>query len=273
MLSEAQIGRVMLACGAIGLGIVGILAGQFVTGLQPVPASLAESHLLAGLSGVVLALGGGLLLSPRHVRLGATIVAIYVAAWVMLLQPPRMVVHYANLAAWLGVAEAAAIAAGAWLLAGPARPALARAVEMLFGMTLLVFGACHFVYADFTAAMVPGWIPAPLFWAWATGLGHVAAGLAIIGDVKARLAASCLGAMCASFVLLVHVPRVLAAPDDGAEWKLLFVAMALTGAAWSVAAAIAVPQNSNVEAAEQIDEAGGLEWGADRAPRLTEEVA
>jgi hypothetical protein len=42
--------------------------------------------------------------------------------------------------------------------------------------------------------------------------------------------------MMASFVALVHVPRVLAHPDSRMEWTMLFVALTLSGSAGLVAA-------------------------------------
>lgn len=104
--------------------------------------------------------------------------------------------------------------------------------RIAFGLSALVFGTSHFVYADFTAAMVPEWMPARLFWAYATGAGHVAAGLALLSGIRARLAATWLAAMAASFVLLVHVPRVIAAPSSQLEWTMLCMATLIAGSAW-----------------------------------------
>ncbi|WP_457311411.1 DoxX family membrane protein [Sphingomonas sp. UYAg733] len=66
----------------------------------------------------------------------------------------------------------------------------------LFGVCPLIFGLSHFTYADFTAAMVPGWLPGPLVRAYATGIGHVAAGVGILSGIRSRLAATVLAAMC-----------------------------------------------------------------------------
>ncbi len=40
--------------------------------------------------------------------------------------------------------------------------------------------------------------------------------------------------MMASFVVLLHLPRVIAAPDQHVEWIMLGVSSTLTGAAWLV---------------------------------------
>jgi hypothetical protein len=40
--------------------------------------------------------------------------------------------------------------------------------------------------------------------------------------------------MMALFVLLVHIPRVAAAPGDHLEWIMLGVALSLSGSAWAI---------------------------------------
>jgi uncharacterized membrane protein len=90
----------------------------------------------------------------------------------------------------------------------------------------------HFVYAEFTAAMVPGWLPGHLFWAYATGACHVAAGVAILAGVRVWLAGTLLAAMAGGFVLLLHLPRVVATPSSRMEWTMMFVALSIAGAAW-----------------------------------------
>jgi uncharacterized membrane protein YphA (DoxX/SURF4 family) len=98
-----------------------------------------------------------------------------------------------------------------------------------------MFGAVHFHYADGTASFVPAWIPPnPHFWAYATGAGYLAAGLALLSGVQARLAATLTALMMASFVVLLHIPRIIGAPDQHAEWIMLAVSSSLTGAAWLV---------------------------------------
>jgi uncharacterized membrane protein YphA (DoxX/SURF4 family) len=103
--------------------------------------------------------------------------------------------------------------------------------RLLAGASALVFGFAHFNYIDFTASMVPAWIPFKTFWAWATGVGHALTGIALLSGFQARLAAGCEAAMMGSFVLLLHLPRVVTAPDQHAEWIMLGMSTALAGAA------------------------------------------
>jgi uncharacterized membrane protein YphA (DoxX/SURF4 family) len=198
--------------------------------------------VLAIVSAVVLIAAGAGLLVPKVARLAAIVLAIDYALWVVVLHGPRVVAHPAAIPMWLGVAEILQLAIGATLLAtgiGPRhRPERWRALRIAYGSCALVFGLSHFVYAQFTAGMVPGWLPGALFWAYATGIGHTATGLAFVAGVMERWAAPLFAAMLGSFVLLVHVPRVLAAPNVHAEWAMLAIALSLNGAAIVFAKAV-----------------------------------
>src|ERR1044072_6229759 len=98
-----------------------------------------------------------------------------------------------------------------------------------------MFGAAHFKSAQFPANMVPAWLPPnQIFWAFATGTGHVAAGLALVSGYRASLGATLLAIMMALFVLMVQRPRVAAAPEEHLEWIMLGVALSLCGSAWAI---------------------------------------
>jgi uncharacterized membrane protein YphA (DoxX/SURF4 family) len=93
---------------------------------------------------------------------------------------------------------------------------------------------------NLTAPLVPKWLPpTPEFWAYATGVAHIAAGIAILTGVQARLAAILLTAMFASFTPLVHIRTLLTDPSNHWIWNENAVNLALTGAAWVVADSLA----------------------------------
>lgn len=229
------------AAGALLLGAIGLATRDFALQWQPVAAGLPVRPLLALASAAILLAGGALALWPRRTSIGAGVLAACYGLWVLLLHLPRVVVAPGDLAVWLGVSEILALASGGAILAllarGPTDNAQGmRLARLAFGVCPLVFGASHLVYAQFTASMVPAWIPGgQLFWAYATGIAHIAAGLAVLSGVLARLAAVLLAAMCGGFVVLLHAPRVAAAPTSQIEWTMLGIALSLTGAAWIVA--------------------------------------
>jgi len=222
------------AAGAILLGAVGIFFGAFAMQWQAVPKVIPPMPW-AYVSGAIL-VAGGVLIVARRERIGALLLASFYGLWVVAFHlPPTLMKAIGSIGAWNAPAESAFVTAGGMALfafhAGAAREKLARVARVLAGLSAVVFGFAHFNYIDFTATMVPGWIPFKTFWAWATGAGHLLTGLALLIGIRARLAATCEAAMMGSFVLLLHLPRVIANPDQHVEWIMLGMSSALTGAA------------------------------------------
>jgi uncharacterized membrane protein len=232
----------LLAIGLGGLGVLSLRYRDFALNWQPVPDWVPMRALLGSLSGAVLAIGGLGLLWKRTAGWAARAMTIFVLSWLVLLQVPRVAGAPLNAGVWLGFAENLLLVTGAWTLAlllsggTPERPQ--RAARLLYGLALPLIGLSHFVYLDFTAAMVPAWLPAHGFFAVLTGTGHIAAGLGLLCGVVPRLAATLEAAMIGAFVLLLHLPGVLQAPGDRLQWTMLCIAMAYDGAAWAVAASL-----------------------------------
>ncbi|MEQ1489427.1 MAG: hypothetical protein ABL932_02655 [Terricaulis sp.] len=237
------VGRTVLGLGALGLGVISLLYADFAITWQPVPDWVPMRTALAYASGALLSAAGAALIINRGARIAAAFIAAFLSFWGIVLQAPVLLAGQE--AAWLGPAEILAVAAGAWTLfwLGAAdSPFRNRAVQLgttFFGLMLPIFGVAHFLYIDFTASMIPEWIPYRTFWAWFTGAGHIAAGLAIVLNIIPRIGATLLATMFSGFVLLVHTPRVIGDLDNRTEWHLLSTALLLTGAAWIVASAIA----------------------------------
>jgi uncharacterized membrane protein len=214
------------ALGAILLGAVAIWFHDFALQWQPVPAGFPLRVPLAYVSGALLILGGVAVLGTRFARAGALLLGCAYGLWLLILHGPILVSKPGDLGTWNGVAEVAFMIAGAVTLyaaaSGTPSAKFQHGVCLAAGFSALVFGATHFKYAEFTASMVPAWLPpSQIFWAFVTG-------------IKASLGATLLAIMMALFVLLVHIPRVAAAPGEHAEWIMLGVALSLSGSAWAI---------------------------------------
>jgi uncharacterized membrane protein YphA (DoxX/SURF4 family) len=185
------------------------------------------------------------------VACGAAALTAYYAFVVVILMGGRVVLaHYAEFGAYSGVAEQLAIAAGGLIVYATNAKIdaalvvrLTRVGQLAFGVCALLFGGAHFFYMNLTAPMVPKWLPPTQeFWGYATGVAHIAAGVAILTGVQARLAAILLTVMFASFTPLVHVPMLLANPSSYMNWTENALNLALMGAAWVVADSLARPR-------------------------------
>jgi uncharacterized membrane protein YphA (DoxX/SURF4 family) len=105
----------------------------------------------------------------------------------------------------------------------------------LFAISMVVFGAQHFMYAGFIATLIPAWIPVHLFWVYLTGTGMIVAGFSIATGILASLASMSMGLMFLLWFLLLHAPRVAASPRNGDEWTSALVALALSGGSFLLA--------------------------------------
>jgi uncharacterized membrane protein len=223
--------------GAIAaLGLQQIVRLDFVPGPLVAPAWVPWRTGAACLSGAVLLAAGATigLASTTSRRRAAVALAVLFALIFVAFQLPAPaallrdgVARTRALETVAFLATALALAGGPFVLAG----------RLLFALCFVVLGAQHFMYAGFIASLVPGWIPGGgLFWNYATGLGMIAAGLAIGAGRLARVASLLLALMLSAFVLTLHLPRALGKPGDSGELNSLLVALAMAGAALVFAA-------------------------------------
>jgi uncharacterized membrane protein YphA (DoxX/SURF4 family) len=233
--------------GAVALGITGLVWGDFAVVWQPAPNGFSGPTPL-GYAVAVLPLLAGLAMQwQRGAFLGALALLVPYCLAIIFFDVPRGFAQPSEFGAWYGVPENLALAAGALIVCtfyARLEPAtaerLSRIARVIFGICLIYFGLAHYFYLANTVSMVPAWLPlGRTFWAYATGAGHVAAGIAIISGVYARLGAMLLTAMFIVFTILVHVPRVLfTVPHNHFAWGENAVNLALIGSAWVVAASI-----------------------------------
>ena len=240
-----KLGWIALALAMLGLGLLGFITGDFALNWQPVPAWVPGRTALAYLTAALFwALGAGLLID-RYKHSFAIATAVAFAVWAVLLHGPGVVMNPLSILPWLGFTERLEVAAGALMLAATQVPGTVFAQRAMlvgriaFGACLPVFGLSHFAYAQFTADMIPAFIPAHLFFAYLAGAGHIAAGVAILSNVLTRVAAIAFAGMVSGFVLLLHIPRVIADPGNRTEWTMLVIAITISAAAWCVAGSVA----------------------------------
>ena len=196
---------------------------------------------------ISLTCGAGLLVS-RTAAPAARILLASLVIWWLLFRVGEIVRAPASFGAWDGCAETAVMVAGAWVLYAwfavewdRRRLAFAtgnnglRIARILYGLALIPFGLAHLLYVNATAALVPGWLPAHVVWVYVTATAFLAAGIAVLVNVRARLAARLSALQIGLFTLLVWVPIVAAGTKDAYQRSEFILSTALTAAAWLVA--------------------------------------
>lgn len=176
------------------------------------------------------------LLLPVKPRFGAMFAAalwsaFFIAALIAASLNPR------DVTGWVSAAECATFAA-AGLACGRGANAL-LVLRLVMSATLLWFGVVHLTQRDLIASLIPGWMPFADMWPWATGSVLLVSGLACLVGRAVAWAAFVVALMFASWLVVVHAPRIAAAPASPFEWTFALTAAALTGAALMLASRFA----------------------------------
>lgn len=227
----------------IALGILGLIQGNFTPPWTGVPKSVPVREGLAYLCAFVSLVTGMGLLWQRSAVVAARVLLIYLVVWLLLFRVPNIFRAPTALVTWWALGDTTVMAAGAWVLygwfaddrdgfvIGDRGPRIAR---LLYGLALIPFGVAHFTNLKDTAALVPGWLPGHVAWAYFTGCAFISAGVAMLIGVYARLAAVLSAFQLGLFTLLVWVPVVTSGPN-AFQWSEFLDSWALTAGAWLVA--------------------------------------
>jgi len=240
--SEVSTGWRVYGLGVVAIGLVGLLSRDFILG-QTVPAGLPGRAVLADVAALLMLAAGIAMEWRRTATFAATVLAVYLGLFVIVLMNGALLLkHYAEYGAYFGVAEQTSILAGALMVIAASSNLergrallLVRVGRIALGVCVVFFGGAHFVYMGMTAPLVPKWLPfSGVFWGYVTGVCFIAAGVALMTGVLARLAAMLLVVMLGMFALMVHVPA-LVAKRSVFNWTELVINFAIMGVAWVVA--------------------------------------
>ncbi|HEY6322159.1 MAG TPA: hypothetical protein VJA16_11435 [Thermoanaerobaculia bacterium] len=250
----ASVGRIFFAVPIVAFGVMHLLWQGFVTRMvPPLPAWVPWRSFWACLLGVVLiAIGAAILLEIRT-RLAALALGTMMVLSVVLLYGPRVAANAGVGGAYTAPMKFVALAGCAFLIArlssegrrvpagrssGARRARWERTLpaRIVLAGFLTLCGLLHFVYSDFVATLVPGWIPYPYFWTYFAGVALIAGGAGLLVDTTKRGAALLSGGMIFTWFVILHIPRALADPHDTMEWSSVWESLAFSGMAFLLAA-------------------------------------
>lgn len=240
----SRFGRVVFGAAMV---LFGLLYLFYSRGVMPAPGPpwTAETGVWAWLIGAGFVVAGVCIVVRRWARAATVLLATVFLLRVLIVFLSQLFAKIRNPAPWTSGAEVMALGAAALVLAGELElsnsmswESLVLVGRFLFAAALVVIGVQHFLYAAFIATLIPHWIPGHLFWAYFVGVAFVAAALSLVTKIQGRLAATLLGMMFLLWVIVLHIPRVVASPHNGNEWTSAMVALAMGGGSFVLAGAL-----------------------------------
>lgn len=234
-----------------GLGIAGIGALHFIyAGFRPViipipPETTNNLNYLVYLTGLVIVIAGLLIAVEIFVKSVSLLLGVFLLLFFLLGHLPN---RFANnpgiIGAWTDALKILALSGGAFVVSnlypnmrarGSFRVinSLALCGKYFFALMLVIFGIDHFIYLDFVKTLVPTWIPGSLFWTYFAAVALIGSGLAIFINFKPKVISILLAAMLFIWLVVLHIPRAIAAPitDNGNELTSVFECLAFCGVA------------------------------------------
>lgn len=244
---EQQPSLGLLAVGLIGLGVLGLVMGDFAMVWQPVAPWFPARTALAYAAGMLMLLCGAGLFFRTTAVWAVRILFPYLIVWQMLKLPSLFVAPKVE-GVYLGFGELAVLLAGGWTLFArladvrvPAWLAWAtgdrgvRIARYYFAVWIIPIGLSHWIYSNETAAFVPAWLPFKTGWAYLTGAGQMASGLGVLFGVLPRVAAWAEAGQITVYTLLIWLPAIFATPRARLSWTGLWISWTIGAAAWVVA--------------------------------------
>lgn len=259
-------GRIFFALGVMGIGLQHFYLMQFIPVVVPLwPSWIPGRLIFVFLVGAILFTIGAMILTGKMARFAAILLGGLFLLLVVLSDLPgySMGPGAAHIGAWTNGFKALAFSGSSFVVAGTLpdgvgeighRPAsffglLEKLIPLgmyPLAIMVIVFGVDHFLYVPFVSSLVPAWIPWHVFWTYFAGTALIASGLGMIFRVKARLAATLLGVMIFTWVIVLHIPRAIADPNGaiGNEWTSVFEALAFSGIAFILGRILPEPAKS-----------------------------
>ncbi|MEP6583665.1 MAG: hypothetical protein ABJA90_05350 [Ginsengibacter sp.] len=244
--------RFLFAISMIAIAVQQLICGDFRPVIVPpaFPAWLPGRLTMTWIFSIILIVACIAIIVEFKAGITSLVLGAVLLLLTLFLQVPYELGMYpAHLGSWTDPLKELALSGGAFVVAGslPQQRAKSSFIKLMgklipagkyfIAVTMSAFGIDHFLYPEFVATLVPSWIPGHMFWTYFAGTALFLAGIAIILNLKRRLAARLLGLMILSWFIILHIPRAIVDPHsgNGNEWTSVFEALAFSGIAFIIA--------------------------------------
>jgi uncharacterized membrane protein len=181
-------------------------------------------------------------------RLAAALVGTTMLIFVLAMDLPVTLAHPGNRFFWALALRQLAFSGGAFAFAmsswsprpkqpWPALPtaALAAIPRFFVGIPSVFYGVEHLLHPEYVPAiplqkLTPDWIPGRILLSYFVGVILILAGVCLLVNKKARMAATVLGLTILLTVLWIYLPMLIAAPKDVVALNFFFDTLLFCGA-------------------------------------------
>jgi hypothetical protein len=193
---------------------------------------------------VALVVGGILLVLPRGLRAGSIVLVVLFAIFSIACIPgifaaPKIYAQYGAFFEQFSILSGAIALYAATEFVADRSATLRTIARVGYGFSVVSFTLMQALYFDVTAGFVPKWIPPnQTFWAGLTTVAFALAAIAILLNIRARLALALTAIMIAIFGLLVWVPTLIVHPRSHNSWSEFALNAMIMAAAWVTISAV-----------------------------------
>ncbi|MCX6155711.1 MAG: DoxX family protein [Candidatus Kapabacteria bacterium] len=110
--------------------------------------------------------------------------------------------------------------------------------RIIYALPFIMFGFGHLTNASMMAGMVPSYFPFAIFWVYISGLGFLAAAIALLINKYASLATLLVGVVLLIFAVLVHAVGMGDQQMGQMHIAMFMKDFALAGAAFFISATL-----------------------------------
>jgi uncharacterized membrane protein YphA (DoxX/SURF4 family) len=175
-------------------------------------------------------------------RLAAALVGMTLLIFVLIMDMPGVVAKPGNRFFWALALRQLAFSGGAfafalwpWGQSTAPNPAVAAVPRFFVGIPSIFYGVEHLLHPEYVPGiplqkLTPDWIPGRILLSYFVGVILIVAGVCLLLNKKARLAATTLGLTILLTVLWIYLPMLLAAPTDVVALNFFFDTLLFCGA-------------------------------------------
>jgi uncharacterized membrane protein len=243
-------GRIFFGIGVVGMGLLHFFYKGFRPIILPVPAeSVAHISFLIYLIAIYFLASGVLICIDKYTREVGLVLGVVFFLFLLLGHVPiRLQNHPEIRGFWTDAIKMLALSGGAFVMASTSPRTVsnkffdtlykvAPAGKYFFAIMLLIFGYSHLDATVPISALVPKYIPWPVFWTFIAGVALLGSGISFMVNFKVKMIGFLMSLALFLWLIMLHLYYAIRFPHfrDGENIIGSFECLAFCGIALVIA--------------------------------------